>query len=470
MNSSDETILNPRARTHRSITAECLLWFIAFLLLAGFSAWKFAPSYDNDSYQYLSEAGNILHGEGLQTSIIFYDVERRHARVPAPLTTFPPGYALVISLLGRLGINLVAASVAVSFLSCAAAFLIVMALGTELNLDWIAIRLALAMVLFNASWLQYSFAVMSEGLFTAALCAAMFFYVRSILRDQPKSADWWIAGMFLATIVWIRYAGMFILAGVGAYMVMAYGFRLRRFWPALLSLVLPFGSTAALLIHNLQTAGDWRGGSGAAARVVSHPLIDFLKNFVPLIYHSLFGNNIAVHFGVVEIGLGLAAGVVAALALATVLRGNSPPLGQRGRALVFLVTVLVIYTALLVYNVVTTAIFYSSRYYMPLLPLFAIAIAIVLDWLLRSTERAPHLRRAAVAALVVLGMGYAGLNLRNLNAFAPNHTHDGIAKIMNEPTREGDSLREWIIGMSRQTPWCWHRRARRQGMSGAVRQ
>lgn len=444
MTSSEEITVNPRARTNRTIIAECLLWFLAFLLTAGFCAWKFAPSYTNDSYQYLSEAGNIIHGEGLQTSIIFYDVERRHARVPAPLTTFPPGYALVISLFGKLGIDLVSASVAISLLSCGAAFLIVMALGAELNLDWIAIRVALAMVLFNSAYLQYSIAVMSEGLFTAALCAAIFFYVRSILRDQPKSADWWIAGMFLATIVWIRYAGMFIVAGVGLYMAMAYVIRLRRFWPALLSLVLPVGSTAALLIHNVQAASDWRGGSGAAVRVTPHPLIDFLKNLVPLIYHSLFGNNVAVHFGVVEIGFGLAAALLAALALTAAVRGETPRFGPKGRALVFLGIVLVIYTALLVYNVLTTAIFYSSRYYMPLLPVFAVAIGIVLDWLLRATERARNLRRAAVAAVIVLGLGYADLNLKDLNAFQPNYTYDGIAKIMNEPTRQGDSLRRWI--------------------------
>lgn len=444
MNSSDEITLHPRARTHRSILAECFLWFLAFLVTAGFCAWRFAPSYTNDSYQYLSEAGNIIHGAGLQTSIIFYDVERRHARVPAPLTTFPPGYPIVISLFGRLGIPLVAASVAVSFLSCAAAFLIVMALGAELNLDWIAVRVALAMVLFNSAYIEHSITVLSEGLFTAALSTAIFFYVRSILRDQPESADWWIAGMFLATIVWIRYAGIFILAGVGVYMVLAYVFRLRRFWPALLSLALPLGSTAALLIHNQRVAGDWRGGSGAAARVTPHPLIDFLKNFGPLIYHSLFGNNIAVHLGVVEIGFGLAAALLAALALTAVVRGDSLRFGDKGWAFVFLATVLIIYTALLAYNVETAAIFYSSRYYMPLLPLFAVAIGIVLDWLLRSTMRAPNLRRATVAALIVLGVGYADLNLKNLNAFEPNYTHDGVAKIMNEPTRQGDSLRRWV--------------------------
>ncbi len=444
MNSSEDITLNPHARTHRSIMAECLLWLLAFLVTAGYCAWKFGPSYTNDSYQYLSEAGNLVHGEGLQTSIIFYDVERRHARVPAPLTTFPPAYALVISLFGKLGISLVAASVAVSLLSCAAGFLIVMALGAELKMDWIAIRVALAMVLFNSVFLQYSVAVMSEGLFTAALCGAIFFYVRSILRDQPKSAGWWIGGMFLATLVWIRYAGMFILFGVALYVMMAYGSRLRGFWPVLLSLALPLFSTAGLLIHNVQAAGDWRGGSGAAAKVTPHPLIDFLKNFDPLIYHSLFGNNIAVHLGVVEIGFGLAAALLAALALTVVLRGDSPRFGNKGRALVFLATVLIIYTALLVYNVLTTAIFYSSRYYMPLLPLFAVAIGIVIDWLWRATERAPSLRRAAVAAVIVLGLGYADLNLKDLNAFKPNYTHDGIARIMNEPTREGDSLQRWI--------------------------
>ena len=244
--------------------------------------------------------------------------------------------------------------------------------------------------------------------------------------------------------MWIRYAGIFILFGVTLYMVMAYGFRLRRFLPALLSLALPFGSTAALLIHNLQTAGDWRGGSGAAARVIPHPMIDFLKNLGPLIYHSLFGDNVAVHFGLVEICFGLAAVLLAASAVTAVVRGGSLRFGRKGPALVFLAAVLIIYTALLVYNVLTTAIFYSARYYMPLLPLFAVAVGIVLDGLLRSTEQAPGLRKVAVAALIVLGVGYADLNLKNLNAFQPNYTYAGIAGFMTEPTRQGDSLRRWI--------------------------
>ena len=52
----------------------------------------------NDAYQYLSIAENLRTRGKIATSIVHFDTERARGRLPAPETTFPPGYSLALIL------------------------------------------------------------------------------------------------------------------------------------------------------------------------------------------------------------------------------------------------------------------------------------------------------------------------------------------------------------------------------------
>ena len=83
---------------------EIAVWCLAAVaLLFGRLAISDGPSFVNDSYQYISVAGNFRDGRFAETSIVHFDTERSAGRIPAPLTTFPPGYPLAIAALPGLG-------------------------------------------------------------------------------------------------------------------------------------------------------------------------------------------------------------------------------------------------------------------------------------------------------------------------------------------------------------------------------
>src|ERR1019366_7663969 len=77
---------------------EVLLWtLLAFLGAGTMRAFRPAPL-SNDSYQYLDVAEHFRHDHQLATSLVYFDTERSYGRIPAPLTTFAPGYPVVVAI------------------------------------------------------------------------------------------------------------------------------------------------------------------------------------------------------------------------------------------------------------------------------------------------------------------------------------------------------------------------------------
>src|SRR5437868_4785598 len=86
---------------------------IALIVGVGMALWRPATLF-NDSFQYMSVAANLLHGRGVATSIPYFDTERSHGVIPAPMTTFPPGYPIIIAALSATGMQDVAATRVIS--------------------------------------------------------------------------------------------------------------------------------------------------------------------------------------------------------------------------------------------------------------------------------------------------------------------------------------------------------------------
>src|ERR1700720_86686 len=71
-----------RLALSRSTLFEMLIWsLLAFLCFAFIWNWRPTPLSD-DSYQYLNVADNVSHGRGIVTTLVHFDSERSHGRVP----------------------------------------------------------------------------------------------------------------------------------------------------------------------------------------------------------------------------------------------------------------------------------------------------------------------------------------------------------------------------------------------------
>jgi hypothetical protein len=144
---------------------EVLAWaLLVFLGASSMRAFRPLPL-DNDSYQYLNVAENLNHGRGLTTSLIYFDTERSHGRIPGPLTSLPPGYPVVIAITSRLGVSPEGAGRGVSCVCYA---------GTAALLAWALILIGvptfwrqLVLLLFatNAAALEFATWVMTEPLY-----------------------------------------------------------------------------------------------------------------------------------------------------------------------------------------------------------------------------------------------------------------------------------------------------------------
>src|SRR5262249_42123090 len=82
------------------VLVEVLAWtLLAFVAASALRALRPKP-FSNDSYQYLAVAETLKRNHRVATSLVYFDTERSHGQIPAPLTTFPPGYPIVVGLTG----------------------------------------------------------------------------------------------------------------------------------------------------------------------------------------------------------------------------------------------------------------------------------------------------------------------------------------------------------------------------------
>src|SRR5262249_23129537 len=126
----------------------------------------------NDSYQYLSVARHLAHGEA-ETSIIHFDVERESGRLPSPITTFPLVYPAVVAVVHAMGLKLRTQAVLVSVLAFVATVRLLYFLARLLRMQWSGARLA-AFLWIATSWAGYrALTIGSESLFTALTLLAL---------------------------------------------------------------------------------------------------------------------------------------------------------------------------------------------------------------------------------------------------------------------------------------------------------
>jgi hypothetical protein len=413
-------------------------WALAVLAAALLRAASGGPALWNDSYQYLSVAENLASHRGVATSIVHFDTERVRGTLPAPETTFPPGYPALIAALSWTGVSPEWRGAFLSMLAAAVVVLLLGAAARALRLGPGATRFCLAAFTLSAEAGLYAIQVSSDMVFTAIALGGL-----TLLLQDERSARAWrppLGNALLALACWIRYAGLFLVAAIHLH-ALVYALRAparRARWIA--GLVLCDAIVLALVVRNMAIAGTWKGGNTRA------------------VHHGVAYVAYRLATAVAELGLGplhaplsrpvlvfaplLAAGaVVTAVAAAIQARRHGFEAAAGGGQRALLAIVIVVYGAGLCYVGFTSHVSVDVRMLVPLLPALSLLLASALSGV-RRVWRAPA--RAGVAGMALLGVGYAGANVStSLEARHPA-PHAVVAASLALPTASGEPLRDWI--------------------------
>ena len=416
--------------------SEIVLWSVALVVLLFLRLATAGSSLSNDGYQYLSEAGNIRSGNGFSTSIVHFDEEQSHRRIPAPLTTFPPGYPVMIALLSYLRLSLRMAAVICSVLSAIALVPMTALLCQEANVDRNATRFALAIVAGNFLGLILGTGVNNDALFTFLSCAAIITYWAGLRPGNSSSRTTiflFFCGTFVGAAYWVRYAAIFLLLALITFIVLQAVFtRSIQAIARALPLLSAFLFIGPLMLRNYLAVGSWRGGN---TKSLSTPVHQTAKTILISIHQALFAApRPALGFGELILYGGLVVLVWTFVREHVALR-ISPAHRVPGLIILYTTT----YIVLLGYVGSTSAVGLTSRYFYPLVPLWAVGAALLIQPVWAAPSSLPRL--AVIAVLI----GYIATNARGLMSTRPPDFHQDLqARLQSSIPNGGGTVRDWI--------------------------
>ena len=408
-----------RTRT-LEIAAATLLAFLAALAVL---VYKPFPLMD-DGIVYLNVADNLRQGHGASTTIIHYDTERNHGRIPAPITTFPPGYPVMAMLMGS-SEPLVRIVSVLCFSGTAA--LLMWALQMA-GVPFLFRMVAVCLLVTNAASLRYATAIMSESLFTFLAFASLACILWA--ERSPRRAPVVYACVAIALAYTVRYAALFLIppvVGYALYRAWVDGLYrpLEDRWQLALSSLVPLGVAGAFMVRNVLLVGDWRGGNDLpVVKSIGTLASDFSHGQL----HLLFGEH-KLSLGAWEIGL-CAAVVLVLLGLRSSHRTSS----YRDAALVGLWVLL--YAAAFLYAARGSVVDLDSRMFVPMVPCY-----VLLFGLLMAHDAVPALFTTGLVAMVLC---YAAINARDL--YVPDAPARSLvlANLLAQPMADGRPPREWV--------------------------
>ena len=419
-------------------TRRGLLWAAAAVLSFSAFTLHFGPGLSNDSYQYLSVAENISRTGRIETSIVHFDEERRHGSVPAPQTTFPPGYPAMISAIARLGVAPEAAGTAISLGSVVALTLLLWKLCEALGCGAAATQLCLLLWLTSAYAIHFSRSISTEALFTAIVTGSILLLLKgdaAITENGTVVASTYWAFLLAGLSAWVRYAGLVIIAG---YFVYAFAVLLRRGVRRKSLLVASLGTLCGAAF--VLVARNWvitKTLQGSNTKPVWNPFLPTLRTGVEAIPKVVFSAEAAGNLLFVVIAL-------AALLFLGVLAWKRRMSSQAVRPVLVTGWVVAVYSAIMFYAALHTVITFGSRYFVPILPAVLAMIAWIIGtaWTPASTKMS---RRAAVVTAAVVFFGcYFIANTRSLLAPSRPDPAAEVRRRLAVPDDSGMPLRAWI--------------------------
>ena len=401
---------------------------LALLAAAATLAYRPYPIYD-DGIVYLNIAENLRQGHGVSTTIVHYDTERSHGRIPAPVTTFPPGYPAVIALFG--GSETAARLVSIAGFAATAGLLTWGLLAAAV--PFIVRLAALALLLTNVFALSYSTSVTSEWLFTSFAFSSLLGILWTFRSGRATGVV--LACVSIGLAYTVRYAALFLMPPVIGYtLYRAYS---DRRWQLSLAALIPASIAISLIVRNALLVGDWRGGNDL---VILNPISQIIGTYVRGELHLIFGNHKG-RWGAWEL-LTLAA--AATTAIGAWLHSAGKTFREEGLAGLWIA----LYTAAFFYAARHSVVDLDSRMFLPMLPCYLLALGLIVSPRLVFSSKLV-LTRASVSvlfglALVTLALGYAAINARDIYEADPPPRQTAIAAMLAEPTSSGQPLRQWL--------------------------
>jgi len=237
---------------------------VFFALFFAVSIYGLVSIYDNsiiskDTIQSLSVAKNLLKGNGITTTVIYYQTQHDIGGIPVPQTVFPPGYPFMIALISMLGISprLTAFLLSLVCFNLIALYIYQIARisGHKKNTCFI---LTAVWFFFVPNWF-YALKSMSE--MTFIFCTVLSF--RCIIQSEISSKKRWIfiASLFASLAFTVRYAGIFFVMSLAIFYLIDFLRKknLNAFYEFLSATLLPLFTVLVLFTRNYILAGGFRG-------------------------------------------------------------------------------------------------------------------------------------------------------------------------------------------------------------------
>ena len=431
---------------------EAIFWILAsWLLAAAFLHHAAGPLLYDDSYQYLSVAKNIASGEGIETSIVHFDVERRHGVLPAPVTTFPPGYPILLAAGHALQLRYDVAAVIIGFISLAGLVWCYIRIATDLGISLWCLRLILLLLTLNSLVLWASISVLSEAAFVGLSTAALTFLIRAEAEaDGSKSQVWsLIIGLILAGLAfYFRYAGIFLIAAICIFnAIRVFLYPGRRSIIRVLLCAIPVFLAASLFLRNYLYAGILSGGND---KISDNSLPSVIRATVFSIQHVFYGRPAAATNLIANIGALIGLLALALLLIVTfVERSRFGQISLTRSVRLRAVGLLVLYIAVYLVGIVDIAhhanISNGPRLYYPLLSPILITLALLLDPLARSAATMNAWRKGfATLGLIGLLASYFVANVSAALVPVAASAHRLVESRLAEPGKGGQPLSAWI--------------------------
>jgi hypothetical protein len=420
-----------------------LLWcLLAALALLVRSEIVGGPRLSNDSYQYLVTAENFRRGEPAATSIVHFDAERSHGRIPAPLTTFPAGYPALMALISAGGLSYQQAGALVSTLAGLALIALFGSAARLLGISASLARILIALLVASSTWLATGNHVASEALFTTMAFAALLMLVAAESGER-SDRDYVLlqlaANLLLAGAFWVRYAGLFFFAATAAFHGLRWlATRTRRGLYAIAAMSVSAALIGAALWRNHVLVGSWKGGN---TKQVENDIPDLLYRFAQTLYQLFLGQRPA-ELGVAEGVLALALAAIVATGLRAVWRSRAAPLSDPRMQL--LAACAAVYACAMLYLGARSVISFGPRMFVPLLPVLLLFLGGLCCNAAPSMAHRPQASRALHVLAWVFVAAYAAINMRSLLEPPGLMPHERVQARLAAPVAGGKPLREWL--------------------------
>jgi hypothetical protein len=243
--------------------------FVAFLL------WSLSSvlTYQDDAAQYVSTATHLLSGNGLRTSVLYYDSQLIQS-APAAQTVWPAGFPLFAAIVSAVtGLEPDRAVLAVAILSHIGTALMLLLLMRLIGLNrWLALSVAGAWLMFVPSWLSVTRGLSDPmfQFFSMAVAVAIAAYFqpwqqRSSLRSGSAGRRWILVGtLSVMFAILTRYQAVVLIGPLVAAVTVG-RFQLQstaaRVFAALIAGLPPVLLLGLLFVRNFWITGSLTGGA-----------------------------------------------------------------------------------------------------------------------------------------------------------------------------------------------------------------